>query len=61
MQCNTPLYIIPKQVMEKEGKFSFSDSMPEFYTQSLMMNQAIIAELDSPDSPSDGHVAISST
>ena len=23
MQCNTPLYIIPKQVMEKEGKFSF--------------------------------------
>ena len=47
--------------MEMEGKFSFSDSMPEFYTQSLMMNQAIIAELDSPDSPSDRHVAKSST
>ena len=61
MQCNTPLYIIPKQVMEKEGKFSFSDNMLEFYTQSLKMNQAIIAELDSPDSPSDRHVAKSST
>ena len=47
--------------MEMEGKFSFSDNMLEFYTQSLKMNQAIIAELDSPDSPSDGHVAISST